>query len=156
MARGRPPLQALREAKAIARRQGKLCENTRGRGILYDFAVHLALITIYVQVKRTKLGTITAEEVLTGCKREIARLRKVPATSVLIRELWVRSHDGAWQFFLVLDDRIVEIPAEAMPESLAGVRHLKADAPGPARSAVAGMVPVTGGGFVCPFMASVK
>jgi hypothetical protein len=154
MTRGRPPDQALREARTIARRQGKLCENTRGRGLLYDFALHLALLTIYVRVKRTRLVAPTMDDVLTIAKRDIARMRRIPATSVLVRELWVRGSAGTWQFWLVLDDRIVEIPAEAMPEALAKTRRLREDAPGPARSPEITLI--VRGGFVCPFMASAK
>ena len=54
MTQGRPPYQALREATIIAQRQGRLCRNNEGRGILYDIAIHLALAIIYVRVKRSK------------------------------------------------------------------------------------------------------
>ncbi len=100
MTRGRPPDQALKEAKAIARRQGKLCENTRGRGLLYDFAIHLAFLTIYIQVRRMKTAAETADDILSVCARDIARIRRVPATAVLIRELSARSPAGAWRYFL--------------------------------------------------------
>ncbi|MGD0079083.1 MAG: hypothetical protein ABSB80_00365 [Methanoregula sp.] len=156
MTRGRPPDQALREAKAIARRQGKLCENSRGRGLLYDFAIHLAFLTIYVQVRRMKTVASTAEDILSACARDIARIRRVPATAVLIRELWVRSPTGTWRYFLVLDDLLVEIPPEAMPENMAGSRLLKEEAPGPDRSSLPGGAPVVGEGYYCPFMVPSK
>ena len=156
MTRGRPPDQALKEAKAIARRQGKLCENTRGRGLLYDFAIHLAFLTIYIQVRRMKTAAETADDILSVCARDIARIRRVPATAVLIRELWARSPAGAWRYFLVLDDLLVEIPAEAMPENMAGSRLLKEDAPGPDRSSLPGGTPVVRGGYYCPFMVPSK
>ncbi len=156
MARGRPPDQALKEAKAIARRQGKLCENTKGRGLLYDFAIHLAFLTIYVQVRRMKTVAGSAEDILSACASDIARIRRVPATAVLIRELWVRSATGAWRYFLVLDDLLIEIPAEAMPESMIGTRHLREAAPGPDRSSLPGGAPVVGGGYYCPFMVPSK
>jgi hypothetical protein len=147
-----PPNQALREAKIIARRQGRLCENTEVRGIFYDFAIHLALAIIYVRVKRMKGVADTIDEIFEACSRDIAKIRKVPMTIGLLRELWVRLPNGTWRFFLVLNDRIVEIPAGAMPEDMAG-RPLRENAPGPDRSEVLPAAPPTGR-FFCPFMVS--
>ena len=152
MTRGRPPGQALREAKAIARRQGRVCENTKEQGLLYDFSIHLALLTICVRVKRLKTLAMTPEEILPACGRDIAAIRRVAATAVLIRELWVRSAAGKWRYFLVLDDRLVEMPEEVLPEDMAGTKGLRGDAPGPARSPETGGSPAPGGGYFCPFM----
>lgn len=156
MTRGRPPDQALREAKAIALRQGKICENTKGRGLLYDFTVHFAHVTIAVCVKRTRVVLSDKEQIITSCLQEIARLRKVPASSVFVRELWVRSPVGTWQFFLVLDDDIVEIPPNLLPGTGPKARRIRYDAPGPDRSVLPGGVPPDISGFVCPFISQSK
>jgi len=156
MTRGPPPGVGLKEARALANRQGKFCQNTTGRGILYDFAIYLAFVTIHVRVRRTRMISITPAEVLFAYERDIARIRRVPATAVSLRELWVRTSLGTWQFFLVLDDRIVEIPAEAMPENADNGRHLREDAPLPDRSTFPNMSSPRGGAFVCPFMGPPK
>lgn len=150
MTKGRPPGQALREAKVIAQRQGRLCENTKGRGLLYDFAIHLALMIICIRVRRIKREARTIEEILEVCSQDIARIRRIPPTAGLVRELWVRTPKGAWQFYIVLDDRIVEIPPESLPGN-AGVLPLREDAPGPDQSSVTGAFPVRWERFVCPF-----
>jgi len=152
MTRGRPPNQAITEAMGIAARQGRVCRNYKERGLLYDFTIHLALITICVQVKRIRATDGDMDRILSACHREIVRIRQVPATAVFLRELWVRSPAGVWQYFLVLDDRIVEIPKEAMPESPAGSRLLREKAPGPDRSSVTGEAPDPKGRYFCPFM----
>ena len=154
MNRGRPPGQALKEAKAIALRQAKICENTKGRGLFYDFTIHFMLVTIAVSVKRTRVVVSDHAQILTSCKKEIAQLRKVPASSVFVRELWVRSPVGTWQFFLVLDDLLVEIPPDLLPGNGTGKRQIKDAAPGPDRSVLPGGVPAAISGFVCPFMAT--
>lgn len=156
MTRGPPPGVGLREAKALANRQGKFCQNTKDRGILYDFAVYLAFVTIHVRVRRTRMIAITPAEVLYAYGRDIARLRRVPATAVSLRELWVRTSAATWQYFLVLDAQIVEIPAEAMPENADNGHHLREDARLPDRSTLSGMSPPQGGTFVCPFMGPPK
>jgi len=150
MTKGRPPLQALGEAKTIAKRQGELCENTKGRGLLYDFAIHLALMLIYVRVKRLKYEAHTIEEILVACRPDIARLRRVPPTAGLFCELWVRNPNGTWRFFLLRDDTLVEIPPE-YPPGCSGVRPIKENAPGPDRSVISATFPVHREGFVCPF-----
>jgi len=156
MTRGPPPGVGLKEARALANRQGKFCQNTKGRGILYDFAVYLALVTIHVWVRRTRMIAITPAEVLDAYGRDIARLRRVPATAVSIRELWVRTSAATWQYFLVLDDQIVEIPAEAMPENTDSDRHLREDALLPDRSALPGTSSPKRGSFTCPLMGPQK
>jgi len=40
----------------------------------------------------------------------------------------VRSPNGTWRFFIVLEDRIVEIPAESPPGN-AGTRSIRENAP---------------------------
>ncbi len=156
MTRGRPPDQALREAKAIALRQQKICENTKGRGLLYDFTIHFALVTIAVCVKRTQVVLSDKAQIITSCQREIARLRKVPASPVFIRELWVRSPVGTWQFFLVLEDDIMEIPPYLLPGTGPKAHHLREDAPGPDRSVLLEGVQQAISGFVCPFISMSK
>jgi len=150
MTRGRPPGQALKEAKIIAKRQGKLCENTNGRGVLYDFAIHLARVLIYVRVKRIKREARTIEEIITACTSDIARLRCIPPTAGLIRELWVRTPKGNWRFFALLDDRITEIPPEYLPDNFRD-RPLRENAHGPDQSTVSAVFPVTPERFICPF-----
>jgi hypothetical protein len=150
MTKGRPPYQALKEAKAIALRQGRLCENTKGRGLLYDFAVHLALLIIYIRVHRLKREALSIEEILVACTSDIIRIRRVPPTPGLVRELWVRSPKGTWRFFIVLDDRVVEIPPEFLPGN-GGTRPIRENAPGPDQSAVTAVLPIHRAGFTCPF-----
>lgn len=150
MTKGRPPHKTLGEAKTIAKRQGELCENTNGRGLLYDFAIHLALLIVYVRVKRTRFELRTLEEIIEACDQEIRKLRSVPATPGLACELWVRSQNGTWHFFIVTHDRIAEIPPMPRPDNV-GARLIRGDAPGPDQSVVGGAMPVLRDRFVCPF-----
>ena len=150
MTKGRPPLQALKEAKTIAKRQGELCENTKGRGLLYDFAIHLALMLIYVRVKRLRHEAPKIEDILVACRLDIARLRRVPPTAGLFCELWVRNPNGTWRFFIIRDDQLVEIPPES-PQVTSCVRPIKENAPGPDRALVSATFPIHREGFVCPF-----
>ena len=150
MTRGPWPQQALREAKIIAARQGSVCENTTGRGILYDFAIHLALAIIYVRVRRINREIRIYSDIDAACTDDINRLREIPATAGLVRELWIRSPKGTWQFFIVLDNEIVRIPPESMPE-YAFARPLRENSPGPDQAAAGARFPIRREEFVCPF-----
>lgn len=155
MTRGPPPGKGLKEAKEIASRLGETCENTKGRGTLYDFSIHLNSVTIGVRVRGTKLVAITADELPTAYPRDIACIRRIPATPVFIREIWIRTSAETWQYFLVLPDRIVEIPLE-MPHPEPGKSRLRGNAPGPDLAALPDMIPATERTYTCPFLGPPK
>ena len=71
MARGRPPAPALQEAKTIALRQGTIGENTKGRGLLYDFTIHFMVVTIEVSIRWTVVSDNA--RIFSSGKKEIAR-----------------------------------------------------------------------------------
>ena len=73
-------------------------------------------------------------------------------TSGLLREPLGALPTGTWRYFLVLDDRIVEIPPGAMPEDMAS-RPFRDNTPGPDRSGIIPAAPAAGK-FYCPFMVS--
>jgi len=153
--RGPPPGKGLKEAKQIASRLGETCENSKGRGTLYDFSIHLSSFTIAVRVRGTKMIAITAEDLVAAYPRDIARIRRVPATPVFIREIWVRTSAGTWQYFLILRDRIVEIPSE-LPPPEPGKSRLRGNAPGPDPKALPGIVPAAEHTYTCPFLGPPK
>ena len=156
MTKGPKPLQALREAMEIAGRQWRVCVNGSGRGLLYDFTVALPGITLFVKVRRTRTVLHDMSRILSDCDRDLGRIRRVPATAVAARAYWLRAPFGSWRFFLVLDDRLVEIPVETMPVSEPGARHLRGDAPGPDYTTVLPEVTAAGIRFTCPFMGSTR
>ena len=155
MTRGPPSGKGLREAKEIASRIGETCENSKGRGTFYDFSIHLSWVTIGVRIRGTKLIAITADDLLAAYPRDVVRIRRVPATPVFIRMIWVRTSAETWQFFLVLHDRIVEI-LPLLPPPEPGKSRLRGNAPGPDPAALPGMVPAAEHTFTCPFLGPPK
>ena len=59
-----------------------------GSGLLYDFAIHLVFLPISVRVRRTRAVINDPAQILSSCGRDITRILRVPATAVLIRELF--------------------------------------------------------------------
>jgi hypothetical protein len=56
-----------------------------------------------------------AEDCAADYRTEILYLRRVPLTGVIARELWILSPWGTWQYFRILDDRVIEIRSNGMP-----------------------------------------
>ena len=109
MTRGRKPLIALVEAEEIGRTRGCVLPTPGRREDYFDLIIFMELLTTFIRVKRSITHISDPNEILAMYRREIIRLRKVSLTTVVARELWVRSPRGSWQFFRILADRIVEI-----------------------------------------------
>lgn len=109
MTRGRKPLLGLREAEEIGRGRGETLLTPGRREDYFELVVAEEERTVFVRVKRSRTKLIDPKNILIAYRREIIRLRKIPLTAVVARELWVRSPEGCWQFFRILGDRIIEI-----------------------------------------------
>jgi hypothetical protein len=109
MSRGRPPRQATREALGIAEKWGAPLDISAAKSPLGDLAIFCRNITIFVRVKRTRSHISDRQEVLRKFRKEILLFLKIPLSGVVLRELWVRSPRGSWQYFRILDDDILEI-----------------------------------------------
>ncbi len=107
--RGRPPLQALDEALAIAGRRGEVIFLPGGRSDSFDLIICEKFRTVFVRIRRTDLYFTYAIEALEKFRHDIARAHRLPLTEVTAREFWLRLKDGTWQFFLIRHDGLFEI-----------------------------------------------
>jgi hypothetical protein len=155
MTRGRPPRQAIREARAIAEKLGTVVEVPGSPGSPADLMIFCTHVTFFVIVKRTRSHISDILEIAYKYKDDLIRLRAIPLTGVVLRELWVRSPNASWQYFRILDDGIIEIrnsgsfdrtPADYGPATMP---------PNPAQvfTQDPGRAPASsyGAGFTCPF-----
>ena len=121
MTRGRRPVNAIDEAVEIAARRGSVEQVTGKRACAFDLIIIGPDRIVFVKMRRSRAPFTYAREVTNSYQREIASLHQVPLTSVTAREFWVRSPKGAWQFFLVRNSSVQELPADDVdipPESL--------------------------------------
>jgi len=109
MTRGPQPLMAIAAAQEIACRRGVVLDKIALQRSRYDFVLCIVDCTVFVRVKRIRTHISNPQEIERMFKEEIQQLRTVPKTSVVSREIWVVSPWKTWQYFRVLDDRIVEI-----------------------------------------------
>lgn len=62
-----------------------------------------------VRIKRTRHLWCTPQEMEAQFSEPIMRLRRIPASPFVSRELWVWSQYGTWRFFRIEDAGIVEL-----------------------------------------------
>ena len=115
MTRGPRPLMAIRGAQEIACRRGVVLDNPVMKGSHYDFILFTTGCTVFVRVKRIRTHISNPEEIAMMFREEVLQIRRIPKTAVISREIWVLSPWRMWQYFQILDDRIVEIRSDGEP-----------------------------------------
>ena len=120
MTRGPQPLLALQEAHDIGSKRGIVEDTLRANDSGVDLTIFCDHAVIYVKIKRTRTYIRDIRDIMAYYPREIARLRRIPRTAVVYRELWVRSQRGSWLYYQVYPDTIVEIQSDGttIPEAV--------------------------------------
>ena len=160
MTRGRPPRQAIREAIAIAGKIGAVIDGSGLRGSSADLTIFCAHVTIFVGIRRTRIYINSILDIIDKYRDDLVRLRAIPLTGVVLRELWVRSPNGNWQYFRILKDGIIEIRNSGNFDRSAA--DLSQPATSPDTETVFthdpgnGQVSPFGTGFICPFFEYMK
>jgi len=109
MTRGPQPLMAIRGAQEIACRRGVVLDKPVLQRSHYDLILFTAGCTVFIRVKRIRTHISNPQEIARTFSEEILQLRRIPNTAVVSREIWVLSPWKTWQYFQILDDRIVEV-----------------------------------------------
>ncbi len=115
MSRGPIPQMAKDEALPIAERRGLVMHYHRRRGNICDFSVMSSGLVSFVCAMRLILLRSTAEDILHDFSAAIGRLRFIASSPAISRELWLRTPRGAWRFFRVLDESILELGPDGLP-----------------------------------------
>ena len=109
MTRGRLPLQAQEDAFPIAGKRGLVQRYQHRPGNTCDFSIMSPGLVSFIAVKRLDRLTVLPEDILHDFAAVIALLRFIVLSPAVSRELWLRTHHGAWRFLWVLDNGIVEL-----------------------------------------------
>ena len=160
MTRGRPPRQAIREAKSIAETLGAVIEGSGLKASFADLTIFCTHVTIYVRIRRTRSHISSILDIADKYKDDLMRLRAIPLTGVVLRELWVRSPNASWQYFRILKDGIMEIRNSGNFDRSAADFGQSAMPPDPemvfTHDPGNGQVSPYGTGFICPFFEYMK
>jgi len=152
MPRGRKPLIALGEAKHIAEKRGEARHFRHEPDMICTFVIYIIGLVAHVRVRRVERIRFTTEWLEREAAADLAALRFIASSPEISRELWVYTPKGAFRFFRVLEDSLVEfdrsgnplpgqppVPARTMPAAApawAGKSGGPESAPGSSGSAV--------------------
>ena len=115
MTRGPQPIMAIRGAQEIASRRGVVLDKPVLKASHYDFILLTPASTIFVRIKRIRTHVSSPQEIAMLFWEEVLQIRKIPKTPVISREIWVLSPWNIWQYFQILDERIVEVRCDGQP-----------------------------------------
>jgi hypothetical protein len=115
MSRGPQPLEAQEESQSIAERRGHLQRYQHRKGNICDFTIMCPGIVCFVCAMRLVKLSSMPEDILHDYAEVIGDLRFIASSPAISRELWLRSPRGAWRFFRILNDGIIELDKDGMP-----------------------------------------
>lgn len=115
MTPGPLPKEAIRQAIANATGRGAVMDPELFRRSRLSFIIFCINLTVFVRVRRTRSHILRPEDCAAEYRLDILQLRRVPLTAVVARELWLLTPWGTWQYFRILDDRLIEIRGDGVP-----------------------------------------
>jgi len=109
MSRGPRPHRALAEAIPIAKERGivQLTQSVPER--IFDIAIVSKVPVTFTRVMFAPEIFATPRQLGDDFNEEIVKLRIIARDKAITAELWLRSKQGTWRFFLVTPDSLVEI-----------------------------------------------
>lgn len=132
MSRGPRRLKAKVESLPIAEKRGLVMRYQHRRGNVCDFSIMSPGLVSFICVMRLIRLSSTPEDILHDFSSVIGQLRFIASSPAISRELWLRTPRGAWRFFRIPDESILELDRDGMP-----LKNI-----GPIKVALAGAGPV--------------
>jgi hypothetical protein len=115
MTRGPLPKKAIAAAQDTGAGRGIVLDAAAMKESHHDFTIFGTSCTVFVRVRRIRTHVIDPQEIAGMCGEDVLQIRRVPLTPVIAREIWTLSPWNCWQYFLILDDRIIEIRRDGTP-----------------------------------------
>lgn len=140
MTRGPEPKKAKEESLGIAGRRGHVQRYLHRKGNLCEFTILCPGLVCFVTAGRLVKLSSTPEDILHDYARVIGPLRFIPSSPGISREIWLRTPRGAWRFFRILDNGLLEIDRYGMP-----LAHVTAPAGAGAAAGIVAALPVRPG-----------
>ena len=115
MSHGRPPTKGMDIALPVAKARGRVIELVQNGDTPGDIEIIVGGIVIFVSICRADPFRCTPAEIEVENRVRIARLRSVPASAHVLRELWVYSKYGSLRCFRVEETWLLEIGRDGQP-----------------------------------------
>jgi hypothetical protein len=134
MSRGPQPVKAREAALPIAGKRGLVQCYQHRRGNICDVSIMSPGLVSFVCVMRLVRLSSTPEDILHDFSSVIGHLRFIASSPAISRELWLRTPHGAWRFFRILDDSIIDLGPDGLPlKNIVKVKDTSAAGAGPAK-----------------------
>jgi|GEM_PF-1043551 len=115
MTRGPLPKKAIAAAQDVGAGRGTVLDAAGMQESHHDFTIFSPGCTVFVRVKRIRTHVADPQEIAGMFGEDVHMIRRIPLTLVVAREIWTLSPWDCWQYFLILDDRIIEIRRDGTP-----------------------------------------
>jgi hypothetical protein len=115
MTRGRRPSTGLDGAIEIAKMKGTVIKFLLQQETAFSFLIQTLTSIIFVRIHYKNRLHASIQEIETEFHELIARLRLLPASEVVVRQLWLYSRRGVWRYFVITDTGIEEIGVDGLP-----------------------------------------
>lgn len=109
MSRGRQPTKNRDTGIAMAQVRGTVMQFVPDPARICDFMIRGAGRIVFVRIKRAARLHCGVPELADEYKEQISRLRMLPGSGPVTRELWLYSKKCAWRYFRVTDAGMEEI-----------------------------------------------
>ncbi|MDO9326571.1 MAG: hypothetical protein Q7T80_16600 [Methanoregula sp.] len=120
MTPGPRPRKAIMEAETIAARRGPVLDVSRQRGFFCDLLLFTGPQVVFIRVGRSRTHACEPREIERQFRGVIRELRVVPQGAATCREIHLLAPWGAWQYFRISDDGIIEVRSDGTPLLQAG------------------------------------
>jgi hypothetical protein len=121
MTRGRPPLQAQKDAAPIAGKRGEIWPYQPKSGSTCDFTIMSPGRVAFICVRHIRRLRCTTVELTRKFPETITALRLIASSQAISRELWIRSPKGVWRFFRINDESFIELGTDGSPLTVSTV-----------------------------------
>jgi hypothetical protein len=109
MTRGPVSEQAIEWALPLAHQRGSVYFFRKDRECPCDLQIVNGREVVFVRVRRTRCLHRPVPDLEADCHEHVLRLRAVPVSPQVYRELWICSRRGTWRFFRITETGIEEI-----------------------------------------------
>jgi hypothetical protein len=115
MSRGRPPYNGILDALPIARSRGRVMEIVQNGDTPARFVIVADGRVFFVYIRRADPFRVTPVVMEAENRAELERIRSLPSSTDIVREIWFYSRSGTLRFFRVEDSWLLEIGRDGLP-----------------------------------------
>jgi hypothetical protein len=115
MTRGRRPTTGLDGAIEIAKVRGTVIKFLPQQETAFSFLIQTLISIIFVRIRYSNRLHASVPEIETEFLELIIRLRLLPASGIVVRQLWIYSRSGIWRYFIITETGIEEIGVDGLP-----------------------------------------